>query len=312
MKTIAFVIDPIETFHLEKDSTIAMMRAAHKRDWEMSVMQPQDLYVERGVAMARSQSLTLTNTTPNWYELSPPKTITLGNLNYIFMRKDPPFDMDFVYSTYILELALQQGAQVINHPQSLRDANEKMFINWFPQCIADTLVSANIMQLQDFLHQQKDVIVKPLDGMGGASIFRLQEDSPNIAVTLDLMTDFGKRLIMAQRYLPEIKQGDKRILLINGEPIPYALARIPAEGETRANLAAGGTGKAVPLNERDHWLCQQVGAVLKYKGLQFVGLDVIGDYITEINVTSPTCIRQLDEQCGLDIAGSLLESLTIS
>lgn len=310
MTTIAFVIDPIETFHLEKDSTIAMMRAAQKRNWEMSVMQPQDLYVERGVAMAKSQSLTLTNTTPNWYELSPSKTITLGNLDYIFMRKDPPFDMDFIYSTYILELALQQGAQVINHPQSLRDTNEKMFINWFPQCITDTLVSANITQLKDFLHQQKDVIVKPLDGMGGASIFRLQEDSPNIAVTLDLMTDFGKRLIMAQRYLPEIKQGDKRILLINGEPIPYALARIPAEGETRANLAAGGTGKAVPLTERDHWLCQQVGAVLKYKGLQFVGLDVIGDYITEINVTSPTCIRQLDEQCGLDIAGALLDSLT--
>ena len=310
MKTIAFVIDPIETFHLEKDSTIAMMRAAQKRGWKISVMQPQDLFVERAVAMARSQSLTLTNTTPNWYELSPPKTITLGNLDYIFMRKDPPFDMDFVYSTYILELALQQGAQVINHPQSLRDANEKMFINWFPQCITDTLVSTNITQLKDFLHQKKDVIVKPLDGMGGASIFRLQENSPNIAVTLDLMTDSGKRLIMAQRYLPEIKQGDKRILLINGDPVPFALARIPAEGETRANLAAEGTGKAIPLTERDHWLCQQVGAVLKYKGLQFVGLDVIGDYITEINVTSPTCIRQLDEQCGLDIAGALLDLLT--
>ena len=309
MTTIAFVIDPIETFNLEKNSTIAMMSAAQKRGWEMSVMQPQDLYVARGVAMAKTQSLQLTNNTPNWYVLGSTESITLGNLDYIFMRKDPPFDIDFVYSTYILELAQQQGAQVVNHPQSLRDANEKMFINWFPQCITETLVSANIMQLKDFLHEQQDIIVKPLDGMGGASIFRLQENSPNISVTLDLMTDFGKRLIMAQRYLPEIKQGDKRILLINGEPIPYALARIPADGETRANLAAGGAGKTVPLTERDHWLCQQIGAVLKYKGLHFVGLDVIGDYITEINVTSPTCIRQLNEQCGLDIAGILLDSL---
>jgi glutathione synthase len=225
------------------------------------------------------------------------------------MRKDPPFDMQYIHTTYLLELAEAAGVLMINKPQSLRDANEKLYTAWFPQCTPATLVSRDMAQLRKFLQEQGDIIVKPLEGMGGTSIFRLTLDDPNISVVLETLTNNGKQYIMAQRYIPEISAGDKRILLIDGKPIPYALARIPATGETRGNLAAGGRGEGLPLSERDYWICEQVGPTLKKKGLVFVGIDVIGDYLTEINVTSPTCIRELDQQFSLDIAGELMECI---
>jgi glutathione synthase len=225
------------------------------------------------------------------------------------MRIDPPFDMDYIYSTYVLEQAESDGVLIVNKPQSLRDANEKLFTAWFPQCCSPTLVTSQVQRIRDFLTEHEDIIVKPLDGMGGASIFRLKKNDHNLGVVLETMTNHGKTLTMVQRYLPEIKQGDKRILLINGEPVPFCLARIPAEGETRGNLAAGGRGEGQPLSDRDRWLCEQVAPTLKEKGLIFVGLDVIGDYVTEINVTSPTCIQELDNQFGLNISALLMDCI---
>ncbi len=223
------------------------------------------------------------------------------------MRKDPPFDMEYIYATYILELAEQAGTLVVNNPRSLRDANEKLFTHQFPECTVPTLVSRNQEQFKQFLKQHKDIIVKPLGGMGGHSIFRVQEHDPNLNVILETMTNHASHYIMAQRFIPEITQGDKRILLINGKPVAYALARIPTEGETRGNLAAGGSGVGIPLSERDYWLCEQVAPKLKAMGLIFVGMDVIGDYITEINVTSPTCIRELDTLYDLNISALLMD-----
>jgi glutathione synthase len=225
------------------------------------------------------------------------------------MRKDPPLDLEYLYSTYLLEQAETRGTLVVNRCASLRDANEKLFTAWFPHCCAPTLVSRDAGRFRAFLAEQGDIILKPLDAMGGASVFRVRQDDPNTAVILETLTDHGRRMAMAQRFIPEISAGDKRILLVDGEPVPYALARIPAPGETRGNLAAGGRGEGVPLSERDYWICAQVAPVLREKGLLFVGLDVIGDYLTEINVTSPTCIRELDRQYGLDIAGQLMDAI---
>ena len=225
------------------------------------------------------------------------------------MRVDPPFDMDYIYTTYLLERAEAAGVLVVNKPQSLRDANEKLFTAWFPQCCSPTLVTSQTQRIRDFLTEHGDIIVKPLDGMGGASIFRLKAQDHNLGVVLETMTDHGKKLTMAQRYLAEIKQGDKRILIINGKPVPYGLARIPAAGETRGNLAAGGTGAGRELTDREYWLCEQIGPVLVEKGLLFVGLDVIGDYVTEINVTSPTCVQELDNLYGLNISALLMDCI---
>jgi glutathione synthase len=231
----------------------------------------------------------------------------LSDLDIILMRKDPPFDMEYIYTTFLLERAEANGVLVVNKPQSLRDANEKMYTAWFPQCCPPTLVSRNAEQLRAFLQEQGDIILKPLDGMGGASIFRLQTGDPNTSVVIETLTQHQRRFIMAQQYIPEIIHGDKRILMINGEPVPYALARVPAQGETRGNLAAGGQGLGMELSERDYWICQQVGDTLRKKGLMFVGLDVIGDYLTEINVTSPTCIRELDAIYSLNISATLMD-----
>lgn len=225
------------------------------------------------------------------------------------MRKDPPFDQEYVYATYLLERAEERGAYVINKPQSLRDANEKLFTAWFAHCCADTLVTREPFRIREFLSEHQDIIVKPLDGMGGTGIFRVRADDPNFSVITEIMTQYGSRFVMAQKFLPEIVNGDKRILMVNGEPVPYCLARIPAQGETRGNLAAGGRGEGRALTERDRWLAAQVGPTLREKGLVFVGLDVIGDYLTEINVTSPTCVQELDKQFGLNIAGLLFDHI---
>jgi glutathione synthase len=253
--------------------------------------------------------LSVYNDSEHWYELQPRETIDLGELDVILMRKDPPFDNEYIYSTYILEAAQKQGSLIVNNPQSLRDCNEKVFATQFPQCCPPVLVSRNSEQLRAFHQQHQDVIFKPLDGMGGDGIFRCKHDDPNVGVILETLTHHGTQLIMAQRYIPEIKAGDKRILVVDGEAVPYALARIPAEGETRGNLAAGGSGVAQPLSERDQWIVSQVAPTLKEKGLLFVGLDVIGDYLTEINVTSPTCAREIDKAYDTNIGGRLMDAI---
>ncbi len=300
------VMDPIESIKTVKDSSFAMLLAAQKKGWQLYYMQQADIYQLDSEVFARACKIQLTDDPQNWFEKSAEDIIPLKELDTIFMRKDPPFDMEYIYTTYLLEQAKKQGSLIVNKPASLRDANEKLFATQFPQCCSPNLVSRDPQLIRDFVHQHEDVILKPLDGMGGQSIFRVSPSDPNLSVILESLLEFGQRSIMAQKFIPEITQGDKRILMINGEPVPYTLARIPAKGETRGNLAAGGEGVGMPITERERWICQQVGPRLKEMGLIFVGLDVIGDYLTEINVTSPTCIRELDKQFDLDIAGDLM------
>lgn len=308
---VGIVMDPIENIKPYKDSSFAMLLEAQRRGHELVYMQPEDLYLKNGQAFAVASELKVWDREKQqqYYGFGASNNIALNTLDIILIRQDPPFNNDYLYSTHILEQAEAEGVLVVNKPQTLRDANEKLFASWFPECIPTTLVSANQEQLKSFISEQQDTILKPLDAMGGASIFRVKAGDPNTNVIIESMTEHGKHHIMAQTYLPEIKQGDKRILLINGEPIDYTLARIPAEGETRGNIAAGGTGVGMPITDRERWLCQQIAPTLKAKGLYFVGLDVIGDYITEINVTSPTCIRELDNQFDLNIAGTLFDCL---
>lgn len=311
---IGVIMDPIDRIKPYKDSTFAMMLEAQRRGHTLFYMQPEDIFLKNGQPFATTSSVKVwdrpqNDTTSQYSGFGGSEISALSDLDIILIRQDPPFTNDYLYITHFLELAEAQGVLVVNKPQTLRDANEKLFASWFPQCIPQTLVSADKAQLKEFVAQQQDTIFKPLDAMGGTSIFRVKAEDPNLNVIIETMTDHGQHHIMAQQYLPEIKQGDKRILLINGEPIPYALARIPSEGETRGNIAAGGTGKGVALSERDYWLCEQIKPTLQAKGLHFVGLDVIGDYITEINVTSPTCIRELDTQYNLNIAGTLFAHL---
>ncbi|PCJ49614.1 MAG: glutathione synthase [Gammaproteobacteria bacterium] len=306
---IGFVMDPIESINPKKDSTLAMMRAADKKGWKMFYMEQKDIFTRNGKAYGLVQELTLCENKQDWYQLSEKFKITLAELHVIMMRKDPPFDNEYIYSTYILELAENQGSLIVNKPQSLRDANEKLYTALFPQCCPETLVTRSETLFREFLAEHKDIIFKPLDGMGGTSIFRVRHDDPNIGVIIETLTDYGQQLAMAQKFIPEITEGDKRILVINGKPVPFALARIPAKGETRGNLAAGGRGVSVPLSEKDYWIVEQVAATLVKKGLIFVGLDVIGDYLTEINVTSPTCIQELDMANDLDIAGQLMDCI---
>lgn len=308
---LGVVMDPIAAIHYKKDSTLAMLLAAQKKGWQLYYMEQADLYLTNGQAKARISALQVQADPENWYQLEEPQDLPLAELDVILMRKDPPFDNEFLYSTQILELAEREGVLVVNKPQSLRNFNEKLFATHFPQCCPELLVSRDVLRLKAFQAQHRDVIFKPLDGMGGMGIFRVTNNDPNINVILETLTEQGQRQIMAQKYIPEIVKGDKRILLIDGEPVPYALARIPLAGENRGNLAAGGTGVGVPLSDRDRWICQQVAPTLKAAGLLFVGLDVIGDYLTEINVTSPTCIRELDKQYGLDIAGQLMDCIQL-
>jgi glutathione synthase len=306
---LGVVMDPIGSIKPYKDTTLAMLLEAQRRGWALAYMELNDLFLRDGKAWARTRTLTVRDDAHDWYGFGEETVLPLGELDVILMRKDPPFDTEYVYSTYILEQAEEDGAWVINDPAGLRDTNEKFAVSWFPQCTVPTLVSRQMPQIREFLDEQGEIVVKPLYGMGGASIFRLRQGDPNISVVLETMTQYGQRFAMAQRYIPEISQGDKRILMVDGEPVPYALARIPAQGESRGNLAAGGRGEGVELSERDRWICAQVGPVLREMGLIFVGLDVIGDYLTEINVTSPTCVRELDRLYDLNIAGLLMDAI---
>lgn len=303
------IMDPIEQINIVKDSTWAMILAAQKRGWQVRVMQQDDLFSRDGNVFAESRIVKLLPGQDPWLQLSPASTHQLAECDAILMRKDPPFDLEYIYTTYMLELVERQGTLIVNRPQSLRDCNEKFFTSWFPQCAPPTLVCRSAEQLRQFIAEHKDCIFKPLDGMGGASIFRVGINDPNIGVIIETLTQHGAISVMAQRFIPEITAGDKRILMVDGKAAPYALARIPKKGETRGNLAVGGTGKGVALSERDIWISEQVGPVLKDKGILFAGLDVIGDYLTEINVTSPTCIRELDKQFDLDIAGDLINAI---
>lgn len=302
-------MDPIGSINYKKDSSLAMLQEAQARGYELYYMEQADLLVIDNRPQASMRPLTVNADPSHWFELGEAQLRPLAKLDTILMRKDPPFDMDYIYSTYLLEQAEKEGVLVVNRAQSLRDANEKLYTLQFPQCTPPTLISCNKDQLRSFIIQQGDAILKPLDGMGGASIFRVKKEDANTNVIIETLTRYGKRLIMAQRYIPEITQGDKRILLIDGEPIPYALARIPTKGETRANLATGGEGVGVELTERDHWICEQVAPALREKGLLFVGIDVIGDFLTEINVTSPTCIRELDRFYDLNISAKLFDRI---
>ncbi len=307
--SLGIVMDPIADIKFHKDTSLALLLAAQERGWDLFYMEQSDLYLLQGEARARTRPLFVANNADSWFELGPQEDRLLGDLDVILMRKDPPFDNEYIYSTYILETAQQQGALVVNDPRSLRDCNEKLFATQFPQCCPALMVSRDMARLRDFHAQQGDVIFKPLDGMGGSRIFRCKADDPNVGVILETLTEFGQQLTMAQRYVPEITQGDKRILVVDGEPVPYCLARIPAQGETRGNLAAGGRGVAQPLTERDLWIVSQVAPSLKAKGLMFVGLDVIGDYLTEINVTSPTCVREIDKAYNTAIGARLMDAI---
>ncbi|MGB3384480.1 MAG: glutathione synthase [Marinomonas sp.] len=306
---LGIVMDPIGTINYKKDTSLAMLWAAAEKGWQLIYMEQKDLFLENGKAFAMARSLQVHKNPEHFYDLGEESKIALGDLNIILMRKDPPFDGEFVYSTMILEQAERDGAMVVNDPKSLRDCNEKLFATQFPECCPPVLVTRRADLLKAFHQEHGDVIFKPLDGMGGSSIFRLKADDANVSVIIETLTNMGAEQIMAQKFIPEIKQGDKRILVVNGEPIPFALARIPAAGETRGNLAAGGRGEGRPLTDRDRWICDQVIPSLKEKGLMFVGLDVIGDYLTEINVTSPTCVRELDTQFDLNIAKVLMDAI---
>ncbi|PHS71419.1 MAG: glutathione synthase [Methylophaga sp.] len=308
-RQLGIVMDPISDITIKKDSSFAMLLAAQAKGWALFYMEQQDLFLHEGVVSASMKPLTVVENTAKWFELGEAKTTPLSDLDTVLMRKDPPFDMEYIYSTYLLEQAQSAGVLVVNNPQSLRDANEKLYTAWFPQCCPPTLVTRKANLIRDFQQQYGDIILKPLDGMGGASIFRVKQGDPNTSVIIETLTEYGHKSIMAQQFIPDIVKGDKRILMINGQPVPYALARIPAKGETRGNLAAGGRAKGQPLSDRDRWICEQVGPTLREKGLLFVGLDVIGDYLTEINVTSPTCIRELDAQFNLNIAGDLIDCI---
>ena len=309
-KALGVVMDPIGSIKYYKDSTLAMLLAAQARGWNLYYLEMADLLLADGEGLGLMRPLKVFADASHWYELGESTLRPLHELDVILMRKDPPFDTEYIYATYILELAEEKGTLVVNRPRSLRDANEKVFTSHFPQCTPPTLITRRAEQIRAFLQQHKEIILKPLEGMGGASIFKISSGDPNTSVIIETLTANGSRYAMAQRFIPEISAGDKRILLIDGEPVPYALARIPAKGELRGNLAAGGQGVGIPLTDRDYWICEQLAPTLKNMGLIFVGLDVIGDYLTEINITSPTCIRELDAQYGLDIGGQLMEAIT--
>jgi len=301
-------MDPINKINTKKDSTLAMLKEASLRQWELVYFEQGDLFSRSGDPNGIGRPLTLQDA-EQWYQLSEEKEYHLGDFDFILMRKDPPFDVNYIYATYLLEKAEQSGAIIVNKPQSLRDCNEKFFATSFPQCCPPLLVAQRADLLREFLQTHKDVVIKPLDGMGGESIFRIKGEDENTSVIIETLTQHQSRPVMAQQYIPEISNGDKRILLIDGKPVPYSLARVPAQGELRGNLAAGGSGVAQALTARDYWICEQLAPTLKEKGLIFVGIDVIGDYLTEVNVTSPTCIREIDSAFDTNIAALLMDAL---
>ncbi len=307
---LGIVMDPIQSINFKKDTSLAMLLAAQSRGWKIYYMLQTDLYMQSSVSKAVMRELTVRENPEDWFAFGATVDMPLGELDVILMRKDPPFDNHYIYSTYLLEEAQKAGTLVVNNPQALRDCNEKLFATQFPQCCPPFLVTCNADKLREFHQENQDVIFKPLDGMGGTAVFRLKQGDPNVSVIIEIITQGGNNQIMAQKFIPEIVKGDKRILLIDGQPVRYALARVPAVGETRGNLAAGGSGVAQELSDRDRWICEQVGPIVRGKGLLFVGLDVIGEYLTEINVTSPTCVRELNNAYGIDIAGDLMECIS--
>ena len=304
-------MDPIASINFEKDTTLALLLAAQKHGYEIFYMEQADLYLDNSEPYAKMGRLKVYDHPEKWFDLEKSSPQHLSQLDVILMRKDPPFDSEFIYSTYILEAAERLGTLIVNRPQSLRDCNEKVFAIHFPQCTPPLIVSRDQALLSAFLEDHEEVVYKPLDGMGGTSIFRVKRGDQNLNVILETLTADGKNTIMAQKYLPEITSGDKRILVVDGVVIPYCLARIPPKGEFRGNLAVGGTGLVKPLSERDLWIAEQVSPVLKEKGLIFVGLDVIGDYLTEINVTSPTCVREIDKLHNTAIGETLMEAIEV-
>jgi glutathione synthase len=307
---IAVVMDPIEDIKPAKDTTLAMMLAAQRRGWDLSYLELRHLWLRDGVAMGRAHPVTVRDDHDDWHTLGEPRIERLGDFSAILMRKDPPFDTEYIYSTYILERAELQGARVVNRPQGLRDMNEKVFTAWFPECCAPTLITRDMADMHAFLREHGRIVCKPLHGMGGRSIFVVDLGDKNANVVFETLTDYGQHYAIVQRYLPEIvTTGDSRVIVVDGEAVPYALARIPSAADNRGNLAAGAKGVGRPLDERDRWLVSQIGPVLRERGMLFVGLDVIGGFVTEINVTSPTGVRELDRQFGLDIGGSLMDAI---
>ncbi len=309
MIQLGVVMDPIGSIKISKDSTFAMLLEAQARRWCIQYMEMNDLFMLDEKPYARMRELSVIEDDNKWYDLSSVQTKALSELDVILMRKDPPFNMEYIYSSYMLERAESEGVLVANKPQALRDANEKMFTAWFSQCTPPTLVTREYQDIRKFLNQHQEIILKPLGGMGGAFVFRLSMTDPNVNVIMETLTAHQSTFVMAQRFIPEISEGDKRVLVVDGDPVPYSLARIPAPGETRGNLAAGAKGVGKPLSDRDRWICQQVGPQLKERGVLFAGLDIIGDYLTEINVTSPTGIRELDKIYQTNISSQLLDAI---
>ncbi|MFK8259722.1 glutathione synthase [Erwinia sp. AnSW2-5] len=309
MIKLGIVMDPITSINIKKDTSFAMLLEAQRRGYEIHYMEMNDLYLRGGEGRARTRLLSVEQNDDKWFEFGSEQDIALADLNVVLMRKDPPFDTEFIYATYILERAEEKGTLIVNKPQSLRDCNEKLFTAWFAELTPDTLVTRNASQIREFWQEHGDIILKPLDGMGGASIFRVKKDDPNLSVIIETLTSHGEFYCMAQNFIPGIKDGDKRVLVVDGEPVPYCLARIPKAGETRGNLAAGGRGEARPLTESDWEIARRVGPILKEKGLIFVGLDIIGDKLTEINVTSPTCVREIEAAFPISITGMLMDAI---
>lgn len=308
-QTLGVVMDPIQSISFKKDTTLALLLAASAREWELYYMEPDDLFLQGSQPRARMRPLRVFDSPERWFELGDPEEQPLEALDIILMRKDPPFDSEYIYATYILEAAENLGSLVVNRPRSLRDCNEKVFATRFAEFTPPLVVSRDPLRLRQFHRDQGDVVFKPLDGMGGAAIFRVRADDPNLSVIIETLTRHGQRTIMAQRYIPEIALGDKRVLIVDGEPVPFCLARIPAAGESRGNLAAGGRGVVQPLSERDREISHKIGPKLRDRGILFAGLDIIGDYLTEINVTSPTCAREIDRERDTGIGRQLMDAI---
>ncbi|MCE2573796.1 glutathione synthase [Motilimonas eburnea] len=306
---LGIVMDPITDIKIHKDSSFAMLLEAQRRGYELFYLEMSDLYLDNGRAFATTKPLAVQRDANHWFNLGEQQTIALSELDVVLMRKDPPFDTEYIYATYILERAEDEGTLIVNKPQSLRDANEKLFTAWFSEFTPETLVSSDAAKIRAFYAKHQDIILKPLDGMGGASIFRVKPGDANLGVIIETLTNHGQQYCMAQGFIPQISDGDKRILVVDGEPVPYCLARIPAKGETRGNLAAGGRGEARPLSDSDWKIARAIGPTLKKKGLIFVGLDVIGDKLTEINVTSPTCIQEIENAFDVSITGMLMDAI---
>ena len=307
---VAVVMDPIEDIKPAKDTTLAMMLAAQRRGWTLSYLELRDLWLRDGVAHGRARPVEVRNDATDWFTRGEPVTTRLGEFDVILMRKDPPFDTEYIYATYILERAEDAGALVVNRPQGLRDMNEKVYTAWFPECCAPTLITRDMDDMHAFLREHGRIVCKPLYGMGGRSIFVLDAGDKNASVVFETLTEYGTRYAITQRYIPDIvTTGDARVILVDGEPVPYALARIPSAADNRGNLAAGAKGVGRPLDERDRWLAGRIGPALRDRGMLFVGLDVIGGFVTEINVTSPTGVRELGKQFGIDVADTLMDAI---